>query len=273
MTSPAQAKTTSKGRTYEWNGVAYKSVTTILKYGIPKGDVLTRWAAKMVAEAVGDMLYGEGNSGKPKFASFAALKRVFNDKRALVDHLKQSPWRYRDRKADIGSRVHAWVEAYTLGQTMPEPDLETKGYLAAFLAFVRDFQPEFVASEATAYSLVYGYAGTFDWIAYLNLDGKRVLCLGDWKTSKGVYPEYALQLCAYGHADFIGLPGGVEAPLPEIERTVVVHLEPNGNYGVFPLRYDETVFRVFEHAIGVAELEEIKDSFVTEYKHERGVAA
>lgn len=267
MTNPKQATTTKAGRFYTWDNGKYASVTTIIGNGIPKQKILTSWAAKMVATEAAKMIFGG--------TTLAALKRVFGDKEALIKHLKGSPYAYRDKKGDIGSKVHAWVEAYTLGQPLPEAALEIKGYLEGFKQFLEDYRPEFIATEATVYSVQWGYAGTLDWIAWLWMptdevdeDGRpifeRKLLLGDWKTSGGVYGDYALQMNAYGHADFIGLPGGVEAPLPEVEGAVIVHLEPNGHYSLWDCRFDLHVFECFRKTVDHAEWLPELDSFVKE---------
>jgi hypothetical protein len=71
----------------------------------------------------------------------------------------------------------------------------------------------------------HGYAGTLD--AIVRIAGETWLL--DYKTSKGVYPETALQLAAYANADFIGRPGDpIRYGIPVIEQYGVVHIRPEG---------------------------------------------
>ena len=52
------------------------------------------------------------------------------------------------------------------------------------------------SSERKVYSREFHYTGTAD--SVMRVDGRRVVA--DFKTSKGIYPEYLLQAAAYAHA-------------------------------------------------------------------------
>lgn len=52
--------------------------------------------------------------------------------------------------------------------------------------------------ELHVVSHMYHYAGTFDAVG--TLGKSKELCLFDWKTSSGIYPDMALQLSAYAQA-------------------------------------------------------------------------
>lgn len=230
MTGPRNATTTNRGRTYQWRDETFDSVTTILSGGVPK-PALTNWAAKSVAEYVA--------------ANLAEVNAIAaKDTAAAIDLMKGSPWRSRDAAALQGTAIHAWAEAHVLGQTpAPAPEAH-QPYLDGFLRFLDEWQPEYEASEATVYSRRYGYAGTLDFIATLPGLGR---VLGDYKTGKGVYGEVALQLAAYRFAEFVGMPNGDEAPVPEVDGAVVLHLTPAG-YFLIPVEADEVAFRFFLYA-------------------------
>jgi hypothetical protein len=234
VTSPRNAKTTNRGRTYTWPGddppITYDSVTTVLSGGVPK-PALPSWAAKSVAEwavsnvqQVLDIIETEGPG-------------------EAVRILKGKPWSQRDRAADLGSRCHDAAEAYVLGKPMPEWEEDVKPYMASFCAFLEDFRPTYELTEATVYNRRYSYAGTLDFIARIGDE----LILGDIKTGKGVYDEVALQLAAYRYAEFIGLPDGTEAPLPVVDAVRVLHLTPR-RYELIPVEAGEAQFRTFLYA-------------------------
>jgi len=93
----------------------------------------------------------------------------------------------------------------------------------AFRSWLSASQGQILSSEHQVYNLADGYAGTYDLIFELN----DQVWLADVKTSKGYYPEYGLQLAAYGRAQFVGLEGDpTQYALPHIDRYAVVHLRP-----------------------------------------------
>jgi hypothetical protein len=130
-------------------------------------------------------------------------------------------------------------------------------------------QPSYQATEVVVYNPTYGYAGCAD--AFLTVDGFR--CIVDYKTSregldkqgrpKGPYPEAALQLSAYRHAEFAAVwrPRRIEkfrrryyllseaerelaVPVPEVDGGAVIHLTPD-HCEMFPVRCDERVHEAF----------------------------
>jgi hypothetical protein len=230
MTGPRNAITTNRGRTYLWRDETFDSVTTILSGGIPK-PALTSWAAKSVAEYVA--------------ANFDEVRAIASkDTAAAIDLMKGSPWRQRDAAALQGSAIHAWAEAHVLGKQPPAPPKAHKPYLDGFLRFLDDWQPEYEASEMSVFNRQFGYAGTLDFIATLPGLGR---VLGDYKTGKGVYGEVGLQLAAYRHAEFVGMPDDSEQPMPEVDTCVVLHLTPDG-YHLIPVRAGAEEFRFFLYA-------------------------
>lgn len=83
--------------------------------------------------------------------------------------------------------------------------------LTAFVNWCDTYKPETIDFEKAVDSDECNYAGTFDWFGTILvpegdkhfekwLYGQRVLILPDWKSSSGIWPEYAAQTSAYMRA-------------------------------------------------------------------------
>jgi len=269
---PRNARQTRAGRLYEWRSPdatvgaepeRFWSVTTLIKSGLPS-PALTAWGMKAVAE------YAVANHRTVSAMLEAVrIKRtdtglaLISDPDALqaaIDWLKGSPYRERDRKAEIGTAVHAAAEAHVLGAPTPDIGDDAKPYIEHFERFLVDFNPTYELAEATVYNRAARYAGTLDAIAVIPGRGRALI---DYKTTgSGVYPEAALQLSAYRYAEFVGLPDGTEAPMPEVDGCAVLWLRPDG-YDLIPVVADEVVFKHFRHVIESARwMEEISKGVI-----------
>jgi hypothetical protein len=71
-----------------------------------------------------------------------------------------------------------------------------------------------------------------------------VLLICDWKTSKDIHAEVALQLAAYSRADCIIDANGNREPMPEVDGAAVLHVTPEG-WAFKLVRIDDDVFDVF----------------------------
>ncbi|MGH7177638.1 MAG: hypothetical protein ACREJC_09680, partial [Tepidisphaeraceae bacterium] len=264
MTTPKNTRKVSSKRLYEWRRLGapvdekpeqYWSVTTLIKGGIPS-PALTYWAAKATAE------FAVANHRQVS-AMLDAVRLTKDDMgflrvtdpdavQSAIDWLKGSPWRERDRKADLGSAVHAAAEAYVLGASPPKVPDEAFPYIESFHAFLDDWKPKYELAEASVYNRTFKYAGTLDAIAVvdgLNVTPTRLIL--DYKTTgSGVYPEAALQLSAYRNAEFVGMRDGSEQPMPAVDGAAVVWLKPGG-YEFIPVITDDDVFRSFRHCVEV----------------------
>lgn len=234
MSAPKDRTSTQTGSYYiePVTGEKMTSVTTIISGGIPK-PALIRWAAKSVAEYAVD-----------EHDKWAGL-----DRDEAVDLLKGSPYRTRDKAADLGSSIHDQVEAMILGRPIPEPMLPARPYVAQFRAFCEAFQPEWEASEITVWSPTHGYAGTLDAIATIAGYGRLLI---DVKTGKGVWGEAGLQLAAYRHADYVRWPDGSKQPVPEVDGCAVLHLSAH-TYELLPVQADAEMFTAFLQAKAIRE--------------------
>lgn len=229
-------------------GEKLRRVTTILSQGSTKGDVLSLWAANLVAETALDNL--------PRLVAAS----LYPEQRAeMYDWLRRVPTRKKDERADIGSAVHRIIEAHVLEEPIPDELIENPDmapYLDNFLRFVEEWQVTFEASEMVVGNRTTGYAGTLDYLlrspliaARLEVPADAVL-MGDTKTGgeldvKGVYPEAALQMSAYRKAEVAWLRDGSTVPMPETHSTgVVLHLRPEG-YRLIPVVCGDEVFAAF----------------------------
>lgn len=231
MSDPRNATTTNRGRTYRWRDETFDSVTTIIGGGVPK-PALQGWGQKLVAET--------------------AVRKVEiwmgMEPQEAVDWLKRAPYRETEKAAVQGTDIHAWAERWALGDrglidNLPEAQ---QPYGRAWQQFIAEWQPVWEMSEASVYNRAYGYAGTLD--ALMRIERNDLgLGLVDYKTGKGVYPKVAMQLAAYRHAEFIGLPNGDEVPMPAVDWCGVLHLTPTG-YELIPVRAGTEEFRAFAYA-------------------------
>jgi len=176
MTSPVLAENVKgKGRHYRHpkTGKLVPSVTNVIGKVLAK-PALPYWAAKVVAEQA--------------VAMRDSLPNL--DAAEAVDLLKGAPWRSSGRAANRGTTIHAYLEARLLGLEPMVLDGEALKYRKAAEAWLDEWQPEVLATELTVFDK--DYAGTGD--LWCKVDG--VTRIVDFKTSKQIFPEAALQLSA-----------------------------------------------------------------------------
>lgn len=260
MADPTQAVQKKIGfmttRKYVWppqppHEFEVTSVTSAIGHGLPKPH-LVGWAVKKTAEAairdhkiVGMFLEGQ-------------------DKKSALDHLKGARWRDLNNKADRGTIVHAAVDAYIRGKAWTKEELEneireaelprsywdsTKGMVAGAMEFLWEHEPEILHNEVTVFSRDHHYGGTADIIARMKIGESKVPVVIDFKTSKDIYDEVALQLCAYSRANFVGGNDGSEREIipggEPIQHGVVVRPISNGTYEHAEFSLTDEVFEMF----------------------------
>lgn len=218
--------------------IKYPGVTSVVAM-LPK-PFLVWWAARTTAEAA--------VSNLPAVASIAE-----RDEAGAVDYLRNAHSRYTKLRARVGSEAHDLFERMARGEAIGRvhPDLEP--YREGFAEFLDVVRPALVRAEDIAWSDSHEYAGSFDAILRVRLgeDGKPDHVSGewhtlivDWKTSKSTYPDVALQMSAYAHADKIVAPDGTSEPMPEFDGAAVLHITPDG-WAFKPVRIDREVFDTF----------------------------
>lgn len=162
-------------RSYGIDGIEFPSVTTVIGI-LGKGDALLGWAAKCAVAYVRDNIEKMGLETTLKLAEFQ--------------------WREaREEAADIGTEIHTLIHKYIkFGKDaagIMRPEVEN-GFLA-FLDWEKEHKVQWISTELQIVSRTHGYAGTLDAICLF--DGKKYLI--DFKSSKGFYDGYDMQLAAY----------------------------------------------------------------------------
>lgn len=107
----------------------------------------------------------------------------------------------RDEAADAGTLAHEMVEAHIAGEDFEtvikgKPKAIVIQAMSAFNAYLNWSQTsnlEIIAQEMPLVSEKYQFGGTPDAIGIVAGE----LCIVDWKTSNGVYPDYLIQMAAY----------------------------------------------------------------------------
>jgi hypothetical protein len=237
---------------YPPTGEELTRVTTILDSTEGK-RFLVPWAARLAAERAVDDI------------ETVLMILQAQGRQAAVDYLKTASAEERDLKADVGSYVHAVVEALILWQASPEgtggdlvlpvmpehlqgadyDDLPVEDVaewmIDGFLNFVADYKPVFHAAEMTVFNHALGVAGTLDMIATLpglaiGRAGRLVPGGGftpciDVKTGRNPGVTWQEQIAAYRRSPECLLPMGEIAPMPKTAAGVVVHLRPEYERG------------------------------------------
>lgn len=110
----------------------------------------------------------------------------------------------REEAAEIGTNVHDFLAAWWKSEvdhgptpTLPE-DEKVQNCVNAAFAWFKDHELKPVGIEEALYSRQHKFCGRADWIGYI--DGQ--LSVLDFKSTKAIYPELALQCTAYGQAQF-----------------------------------------------------------------------
>lgn len=301
MSVPALARNDGDGdRFYTWGDERFYSVTTIIAGGIPK--FLVPWASKAVAELV----HSDLAAAPPHSRARAAIRRWAKAGRAdvlarqaageltsikvrqLTDvdfalrWLKGQPDRIRDAAAELGRDFHDEAELHVLrlanatgiavaaGEDAPTWPEDLAGHRASFLQWLDDWQPAFLATEASVFNRTQAYAGTLDaivtieawrlaaslarkgapipaWLIALPSEA-RISIVVDYKSGRDTYPEVGLQLAALARGEFVGLPDGrTTAPVPLVHAGAVLHVTPK-RYRFRLVRIDEPIYRAFLHA-------------------------
>ncbi|CAL9605298.1 hypothetical protein SUDANB95_05476 [Actinosynnema sp. ALI-1.44] len=221
---------TPKTHYYTINGVRAVGVTTALD-ALPKH--LTRWAAGVVAEYVCDNLS-------------AVEGMLAGGRQPTVDYLQALPNQRRDDAGERGTEVHDLVWALAAGESVSVPN-DLAPYVRGALSYLDDYQPEVVLAETVVASYTHHYCGTLDSIQDVPGLG-RVLV--DWKTSRGLYGNHALQLPAYRYAEVYLDDDGTEHPMIPVEDTYILHIKPD-DYDLVPVVAGPEQFEDFVNVLNV----------------------
>lgn len=239
------------------------SVTSLERLALGKGEGLVKYGKSTIAGIAFD-----------KIKTLQAFVED-DDREGAVKYLLDQEWAGVRKAAARGTDLHQAAEKLALGQE-PEIEEHNRPFLDQFVRFLEDFQPEFLMSEAPIYHLRYGYAGTCDGIVVI--DGQRVLF--DIKTtahsktsgkSRPPFDEHILQICAYRHAELVGLlaervethrgryysfdPDKHSEPMPETDGAVCLVVSPH-DYELIPVRANDEVFKAWLAVLALARFKE-----------------
>lgn len=209
-----------------------------IKGMMPK-DALVPWAAKMAAFFVVDNI-----------DSVASL--VKTDEAAAIDLIKGAPSRKTQRAADNGTLQHGLTEEIARAvQAGRKPQFPVPPgslpFLKNYARFLKEFNVRPVLIETSVYNDDPAYAGTFDLLAWLEIQGKDYLSIVDTKTAEsGIWSDSALQQTAYKKAKYyIDPDDGTLKPMPEVELTFGLWLRPNG-WALIPLESGDREWEQFK---------------------------
>lgn len=240
------------------------SVTTILKMALGSSEGLVYWNCEQTAIAAVDKRQ-------------TLDMRVNSDGRdATIKWLIQERWNATERARVRGTNVHKWAEAVALGIEPPELEPQEVAYGEQLAKWMRKWKPQYVMAEAPVYNVERRYAGTCDGL--MVVDGRTLIF--DYKTtekgpdakSRPPYPEAALQLCAYAHAESVGVlaeqryddrrqryylfDSTIEhPPMPKIDGAISIVISPVDCYAV-PVSIGPVVWQSWLHALALAQWNE-----------------
>ena len=205
------------------DGQEIQSVTTVLKEIGDKFGVAAWWGMKTGVAGTLQLIQSASPPGIEKMGSDEVVSALTKHK-LTVNHV-------RDSAGDRGTSVHKAAEDWARHGDIPDPhdypDTE-RGYIKAFLAFLREEGVKPVKCEVRVGSKEYAYAGTYDLEGYTD-SGFALL---DYKTKtskpKGTpkaYEQNHLQLAAYETARR-------EMGMVPTTEQYVVNLYPDGTYAL-----------------------------------------
>jgi hypothetical protein len=113
----------------------------------------------------------------------------------VITEARSRPDQVKTEAADFGTQAHTLIEQIIQGRA-PQIPPQFGSVVSSFAAWRRGAGLDIKFTETMVYSAKYRYAGAMDALA---LREGELIAL-DWKTSNGIYPEYALQVAAYAKA-------------------------------------------------------------------------
>lgn len=174
------------------NTVRYPGVTGILDIvGGGKTYALMAWSKKTALESVRE---------KIKARLEGAASRSIQVSQEWIDEIiaeaKTKPEAVKDEAAEIGSRVHAYLDKIVKGESLPTVEPEIRHTVDAFGEYCDTNKIHFVFGDTPVASRDHEYGGALDALIETSA-GLEVL---DFKTSNAIRDTYALQVAAYANA-------------------------------------------------------------------------
>lgn len=230
-----------RGHWYKLDGDYAPGVTTVL--GKLDKPWMKPWVSGLIADYVADN---------------RDWLRDAPDPDAIRSVLKAVPNHVTNAALLRGTDLHSHAETLHTTGTVDLPPGEQADMVQAVADFIDVWHIETIGCEIPLANTSKRWAGTTDLIARstplaraLNLPDDALLIL-DYKTNqKGIYPESAIQVATYAHADIAHI-NGVEQPMPPIAGAALVRVTPTGCevVPVWPRRIPD-LYRLFTAALYV----------------------
>lgn len=167
-------------------GIVLPGVTGIL--GIIAKPALINWAKRETLNTIHEglvQLLGGRQSANVEIGMDFISK--------LIEAARANPDKIKEEAANLGTQAHAYIDKVVNGMDLEYLPGSILRPVSAFADWWKSSGLRFVLGDTKVASRVHGYGGSLDALA---ADGGRLVVL-DWKTSKALYDEYALQVAAY----------------------------------------------------------------------------
>lgn len=179
----------------------------------------------------------------------AGQKFTLEELEPVIEEARNKHTEAKETAATNGSMVHDYAENFAIsaiqGSQQPEIDPEWPEQvlhgISAFLEWYNAHEVEFHSAERLVYSRELEVVGTADAVA--TVDGSPVLI--DYKTSKGVYPEYHYQAAGYLRM------WNEEHKEMELEGAKILHFnKDDGQFNVVDVANLKEAIGTFEALVG-----------------------
>jgi len=231
-----------RGHSYLIDGQKADGVTTLIGDGLAK-PALINWSANATA--------GYAVDHWDELGQLPISKRL--------DTLKSARYADRDEAGRRGTEVHRLAEQLIQGHEVDVPE-SLAGHVESCVRFLDEWEPVPILTETVVAHRKWRYCGTTDGVIRLR-DGR--VAIDDWKTARsGIFPDAALQLAAYAHAEIYLDQEGRERPMGAlgIELGLGIHIRADG-FDVYELDISEAVFKDFLHVAWVARMTKRMDGW------------
>lgn len=224
---------------YWLDGKPVRGVTSLIDGGLPK-PALIKWAPKFVAQVVEEWRTGHWDESRDQLHKDLA-DAIREDR--FPEWLARTPDKYKEAKGATGTEVHHLGERAAHGEDVDVPD-RLLPYVNGYIEWLDSWGVEPIITEQSVGNRTHWYAGRIDMIAKIARLGDEIVGV-DLKTSNHVYSSTALQVAAYCRAEFTVTDDRPEKELclPPVDRTIVVHITPEGtrhyDLGKDPAEIDE----------------------------------
>lgn len=238
-----------------------RGVTGLVGGGIDKPGI-PHWAAKKTAEYV--------HANPLEIERLRGLPDVYHHRDgyrpALVDELLKVHQQELKKAQDRGTELHTLAEDYINGQEVVIPD-EHAAEVEGIVEFIERLQLTPMLTEVSVGNRAHWFAGRLDFVGTSPFLCGGAPVLIDWKSSRDVHGETALQLAAYASAEFYANDDtpDVEVPLPKVAATYVAHITPGRTdlHDGFPAGADQiaAAFQQFLACAYTTKMRDVRDAY------------